>query len=213
MKILVLTSLYTATRNIIDEDFGRQTRLFSALQKLGHNIDFFCADYRKFNNRNVKLHGLNVMIRPFGIFHLCKFLRNLDKNRGKYFIICTGHQAEENSIMDRIVRGDSSFKFKSGDHVIFSSSVIPVPINILAREKLDGKLRKMGVKIQTDVHVHGHGSREDMRDLLEMTKPEHVIPAHGTLQQETPFIELASEYGYKFGETSHLSTDGKVLKF
>ena len=48
MRILVLTSRYTATRDIINEDFGRQTRLFEALKKLNHNIDFFCADYKKF---------------------------------------------------------------------------------------------------------------------------------------------------------------------
>ena len=40
-----------------------------------------------------------------------------------------------------------------------------------------------------------------------------MIPAHGTLQQETPFIELSSTLGYKFGENSHLSSNGKVLKF
>jgi len=140
------------------------------------------------------------------------FLRELDKNRGRYLVVCTGHQAEENSVLDRIVKGTTPFNFKPGDHLIFSSSVIPVSINILAREKLDNKLRKMGVKLQTDVHVHGHGSREDLRDFLEILRPKHIIPAHGTLQQETPMIELASEFGYKFGETSHLSSNGKVLK-
>ncbi len=140
------------------------------------------------------------------------FLKKLDRQRGRYLVVCTGHQAEENSVLDRIVKGTTPFHFKQGDHLIFSSSVIPVPVNILARERLDNKLRKMGVKIQTDVHVHGHGSREDLRDLLEILKPKHIIPAHGTLQQETPMIELASEFGYKFGETSHLSSNGKVLK-
>ena len=53
----------------------------------------------------------------------------------------------------------------------------------------------------------------DLRDLIEFLKPKHVIPAHGSLQQETPFIDLASEFGYKLGETSHLSSNGKVLKF
>jgi len=141
------------------------------------------------------------------------FLRRLEKNRGKYLIVCTGHQAEENSILDRIVKRNTQFNFRPGDHLIFSSSVIPVSISILAREKMDNKLRKAGVKIQTDVHVHGHGSREDLRDIIEILKPKHVIPAHGSLQQETPFIELASEFGYRFGETSHLSSNGKVLKF
>jgi len=141
------------------------------------------------------------------------FLKNLEKNRGKYLIVCTGHQAEKNSILDRISKSRTPFKFRPGDNLIFSSSIIPVPENILAREKMDKKLRSIGVRIQTDVHVHGHGSREDLRTILEMLKPKHIIPAHGTLQQETPMIELSSEYGYKFGETSHLSSNGKVLKF
>jgi len=62
------------------------------------------------------------------------FLKKLEKNRGRYFVVCTGHQAEENSILDRIIKGQTSFNFKSGDHILFSSSVIPVPVNILARE-------------------------------------------------------------------------------
>ena len=139
-------------------------------------------------------------------------LARIEKNRDKYLVVCTGHQAEENSMLDRITRGDTPFKFKEGDNVIFSSSIIPVPINIAARAKMDSKMKRVGVRIQNDVHVHGHGSREDMRDMMRMLRPEHVIPAHGTLQQETPLIEVASEFGYKFGETSHLASNGKLLK-
>jgi len=141
------------------------------------------------------------------------FLGKIEKQRGKYIVVCTGHQAEKGSILDRIIKGETPFRFKQGDNLIFSSSVIPVQPNQMLRDKLDKKLRSMGVKLQTDVHVHGHGSREDLRDIIELLKPQHVIPAHGSLEQETPFIDLASEFGYKFGETSHLSSNGKVLKF
>lgn len=140
------------------------------------------------------------------------FLRKVEKERGKYLIVCTGHQAEENSILDRIVKGKTGFNFCQGDNVIFSSSVIPVPENILSRERMDKKLRKIGVKLQTDIHVHGHGSREDLREIIRLLHPEHIIPAHGSMQQETPLIELSKEFGYKFGETAHLSSNGKVLK-
>lgn len=140
-------------------------------------------------------------------------LRKIDKNRGKYLVVCTGHQAERGSIMDRLVKGETPFKFKAGDNVIFSSSVIPTPVSIVNRDKMDKKLRSKGVRVQTDIHVSGHASREDLRELLNIFKPNHIIPAHGSLQQETPMIELASELGYKFGETSHLSSDGKVLEF
>lgn len=140
-------------------------------------------------------------------------LKRIEKQRGKYMVVCTGHQAETGSILDRITKGTTPFKFRPGDNLIFSSSVIPVPVNILAREKMDKKLRKDRVRLQTGIHVHGHGSREGLRHLLEILKSEHIIPAHGTLQQETPMIELAKEFNYKFGKTSHLSSNGKVLKF
>ena len=141
------------------------------------------------------------------------FLKRLEKERGRYLVVCTGHQAEPGSILDRVLNDETPFRLRPDDNVVFSSSVIPVPVNIHARDKMDKKLMQKRVRIQTDVHVSGHAGREDLRDMLEMLKPEHVVPAHGTLQQETPLIELAKEMGYKFGETAHLSSDGKVLKF
>ncbi len=140
------------------------------------------------------------------------FLNKVERDRGKYLVVCTGHQAEENSILDRIVKEETPFNFRTGDNMIFSSSVIPTPVNILAREKMDKKLRRKGVIIQTDVHVHGHGSREDLRELIRLTKPAHIIPSHGSLEQEIPLIDLSKEFGYRLGETAHLSSDGKLLK-
>ena len=140
-------------------------------------------------------------------------LKQVEKDRGKYFVVCTGHQAEPGSILDRITSDKTPFKFRAGDHLIFSSSVIPTLVNINSREKMDKKLRSKGVRLQTDIHVSGHGGREDLRDLVEILKPQHIIPAHGSLQQETPMIELATELGYKFQDTVHLSSDGKLLKF
>lgn len=140
------------------------------------------------------------------------FLRKVDKDRGKYLIVCTGHQGEKGAILDRLVKGETDFNFRSGDNVIFSSSIIPAIPNINAREKMDKKLRKKGVRLQTDIHVSGHGGREDLRDLLEMLKPKNIVPAHGSLEQETPMIELAKELGYKFQENVFLSSNGKVIK-
>lgn len=92
MKILVLTSRYTATRDIIGEDFGRQTRLFSALKKLGHEIHFFCADYKRFQSKETKLHGIKVYIRPFGAHNFLRFIIRLNskiKKEGYDLIIGT----------------------------------------------------------------------------------------------------------------------------
>jgi len=45
-----------------------------------------------------------------------------------------------------------------------------------------------------------------------MLQPKNIIPAHGTLEQEMPMVELSTELGYKFHKNVHLSPNGKVVK-
>ena len=145
--------------------------------------------------------------------HVNSTLKRVNQDRGRYLVICTGHQAEVGSILDRIVKEETPFIFEKGDNVIFSSKVIPVEENLEARRKMDNTLKNKGVIIQDNVHVSGHGSQDDIRMLIEMVKPEHIIPTHGYPAQEMPAIELAKKLGYKEGKTVYLSQDGKVLKF
>lgn len=187
-------------------DFGKKTR--RQIIFLGRSMNKYVMSANRVGKcpfiKNIKLLKYRRQVDSF--------LKRLDKERGKYLVVCTGHQGEKGSILDRIANGETPFNFKNGDNLIYSSSIIPVPENINARNKMDKKLRGMGVRIQTDVHVSGHGGREDLRDLVEMLKPAHIIPAHGTLKQETPMVDLAVELGYKFHENVHLSSDGKVIK-
>ncbi len=86
MKILVLTSRYTATRDIISEDFGRQMRLCEELVKLGHSIDMFVADYRKHESKQITMHGIDITIRPFAIRSFFSFYKEfLEKARSKKY--------------------------------------------------------------------------------------------------------------------------------
>lgn len=140
-------------------------------------------------------------------------LKKIEKDRSRYLVVCTGHQGEKDSILDRISRGETPFQFKKGDNLIFSSSIIPAKINIESRRILDKKLEKLGVDLQKNVHVHGHGSKNTKIRLLEMVKPKHLIPSHGNREQEEDLIDVARELGYKLGKTSHLSKNKNVLKF
>ncbi len=188
-------------------DFGRRTN--RQIVFLGRSLNKYLSCAIKINECPFKKDITLIKYRN----QVDAFLKKLNNERGKYLVVCTGHQAEPGSILDRLANDETPFKFKEDDNVIFASSVIPASVNLMAREKMDRKFRKKGVRIQTDVHVSGHAGREDLRDMIEMLKPKNIIPAHGTMQQETPLVELAKELGYKFGETVHLSSDGKVLKF
>lgn len=129
--------------------------------------------------------------------HLEKRLKKINSSRHEYLIVCTGHQGEPGSILDRLTKNKLPFQFQDQDHVIFSSSVIPTKTNIDNREKLDSKLKKRKVRIFNNIHVSGHAGREDLRDFVNMINPEHVIPAHGGPDKTQPMINLAEELGYK----------------
>lgn len=139
-------------------------------------------------------------------------LRKINSNPGKYLVVCTGHQGEEGSILDRISRGLTPFTFHNGDHLIYSSSVIPAEVNIQARKILDERLEKMGVILHKNVHVHGHGSQKSKKKLIRMIKPRVVIPSHGDKKQEKDLICVAEEMGYKLGKTSYLLSNGRFIK-
>src|SRR3989344_4696987 len=135
---------------------------------------------------------------------LQKELQKINKERAKYLVVCTGHQGEPGSIMDRLSKNKLPFNFEHGDHVVFSSSIIPTKSTIENRERLDSRLKKKGVRMFNNVHVSGHAGREDLRDFINMINPEHIIPAHGEHAKTYPMVELAQELGYKNKKNVHL---------
>ncbi|MFO8015954.1 MAG: RNase J family beta-CASP ribonuclease [Candidatus Woesearchaeota archaeon] len=142
-----------------------------------------------------------------------KQLKKLEKNKSKYLLVVTGHQGEPKSVLSRIVTGSLPFSLDRGDHVIFSCKVIPNETNKANREELERKLREKGVRIFKDIHVSGHCSREDLRDLVETVRPKNIIPAHVEREKAQEMVELSEEMGYKRGETVHLMSDGKRISF
>ncbi len=141
-----------------------------------------------------------------------KELSKIEKNKDKYVIVCTGSQGEPNSILDKMVRKKLPFNFTEGDHIIFSCKTIPDPLNIANREVLESRLRKYKVRIFTDVHVSGHASSEDLRNLIDMVKPKHVIPSHGDNTKLNALSDIAKDCGYKLGKNIHIMYNGKRIK-
>jgi ribonuclease J len=138
-------------------------------------------------------------------------LRKVNHNKSNYLILCTGHQGEPGSILDRIARDQLPIRLSSNDQVIFSSKTIPTPINEANRFDLGKRLKKHGARIFDNIHVSGHGGREDIRDLIRLLNPEHIIPSHCDLKKQTGTSELAQEMGYTLHKTVHLMQNGQTL--
>ncbi|HEX3082154.1 MAG TPA: ribonuclease J [Candidatus Saccharimonadia bacterium] len=119
-------------------------------------------------------------------------------------ILCTGSQGEENSALSRMSTGDhQSVKIKTGDTVIFSSSVIPgneVPIvtliDNLMREGANVFARSTeALRGHGPVHVGGHASRDDVADLVNLVRPKFFMPIHGEFHHLVYNAEVAAENG------------------
>ncbi len=133
------------------------------------------------------------------------------KGRHKYLLVVTGHQGEPGSILQRIASGKLGFRLDYEDLVIFSSPVIPTEANKKNREDVEKALRSKGVRVFRDIHVSGHGAREDERDLLKMLKPKYIIPSHGPESFVKGAQELALQMGFKKSQVK-LCTNGKRFK-
>ena len=141
-----------------------------------------------------------------------KTLKKIERKRKDYLIVCTGHQGEPGSILERLSRHQLPFKINKDDNIIFSSSVIPTPVNKEQFAKMEARLKKSKPRIFRDAHVSGHGGQEDLRDIMQIINPQHVIPSHGGFDKTKPMVELTKELGYKLHKTCHLMQDGGILK-
>ena len=175
---------------------------------LGRSLDKYCDAARKANVaqflNDVKISKYRRQVE--------KSLHKIERKRKNSLIVCTGHQGEPGSILERISRHQLPFKITKEDNIIFSSSVIPAPINKEQFAEMESRLKKCKPKIFRDVHVSGHGREEDLKETIEMVKPKHIIPWHGDFGKTRPMLEIAKEMGYTDKKNFHLMQNGEVLR-
>jgi ribonuclease J len=121
-------------------------------------------------------------------------------------VVCTGGQGEPNSALVRMSMGDHKHvSLKEQDTVILSSTPIPETGNdALIGDMVDELMRK-GVHVFRHetfaidncgpLHVSGHASMEEYKDMINMVKPKYFIPIWGPYRSKKRHIDLAIEEG------------------
>jgi ribonuclease J len=140
-----------------------------------------------------------------------KKLKEINSNRDKYIIVCTGNQGESGSVLVRMAQGETPFEFKPKDVVLFSSRTIPTIETIENRERLEGILKGKNVIMIKDIHVSGHGHQGDAEILIKVLEPEHIILSHGPPEKIKGNKEVALKLGYD-DKHVHIVQDGDVLE-
>jgi len=134
-------------------------------------------------------------------------------------LLTTGSQGEPASALARMAVDDyRDVRVIPGDTVILSATPIPGneatisrTINNLYRRGAEVIVRRRGTDTE-NIHVSGHGSREEIRDMLRFVRPAYCVPLHGEYRNLIQFRMLAREMGIP--ENRVIMTDiGDVVEF
>lgn len=113
-------------------------------------------------------------------------------------ILSTGSQGELRSALNRMAKGEHrEVQVHEGDTIIVSGGTIPGNEEDVGR--MLNNLFSRGANVVygplATVHVSGHGSREDMRIMLETVNPRFLIPVHGETRHQHLHSQLAQKSG------------------
>lgn len=130
-------------------------------------------------------------------------------------VLCTGSQGEPLSALSRMAAGEHrSFSIEPTDTVVLSAT--PVPGNEKAVSNVVNMLMKAGADVydkhRARVHVSGHASQEELKLMLNITKPEYFMPIHGEAQHLIAHKKLAQDVGIP-SDYIFVLENGDVLEF
>ncbi|MFC1961087.1 ribonuclease J, partial [Chloroflexota bacterium] len=133
----------------------------------------------------------------------------------KLLILSTGTQGEPSAVLSRLAQGrHRQLDIVPGDTVIMSAHVIPGNEEMVSRTI--NKLIQRGAYVYYDpieeVHVSGHASREELKMMLNLVRPQYFIPVHGELRHLTQHGLLAESVGIP-AENIAVVENGTIIEF
>jgi ribonuclease J len=116
----------------------------------------------------------------------------------KIVVVSTGSQGEPLSALRRMAHNDHRMiKLHRGDTVVFSAT--PIPGNERAVNETVDRLYHIGCDVITPreapIHASGHGYAEELKLMLNLTRPRYVMPVHGDHKRIHLHSQLADAVG------------------
>ncbi|PIW74955.1 MAG: ribonuclease J, partial [Candidatus Portnoybacteria bacterium CG_4_8_14_3_um_filter_44_10] len=206
--------------NIFKDAKGRIIAVtFSSLLTRIQSIIFLAEKY----GRKVAIDGYSMKTNV----EMAKALNYLKINKGtlisisqvngldpsKVVVMCTGAQGEDKAVLMRIANHEHRhIRIQKGDSVIFSSSVVPG--NERTVQGLKDTLCRQGAKIfhslLMDIHAGGHAPQEDLKMMINLTRPKFFMPIHGNYYMLKLHAELAESVGIPT-KNIYIPSNGQVI--
>ena len=154
---------------------------------------------------------LGYLNAPPGVLCRLEQMRSLPHNR--IVLLTTGSQGEPTSALVRIANKDHpQVHIHPGDTVVISAS--PIPGNEGLVNRTIDNLFRQGANVLYEklaqVHVHGHGSQEELKLLISLVRPKFFVPIHGEYRHLSLHAQLAQTVGMP-KENTFVLEDGDIL--
>ncbi|MGH2951326.1 MAG: ribonuclease J, partial [Solirubrobacterales bacterium] len=171
----------------------RVQQVIDAAARLDRRVALVGRSMRK--NFNIAAN-LGIAEAPSGLMISPKEIEEFPDH--KVIAISTGSQGEPLSALRRMAFNDHrDIELHSGDTVIFSATAIPGNERSV-NETID-RIYEIGARVVTaaeaPIHVSGHGSQEELKLMLNLTRPRYVFPFHGDHKRIRLHAELAESVG------------------
>jgi len=199
-RVIVTTfsSLVSRIQQVIDAAAKHQRRVFIVGRSMSDTVKMALE--------------LGYLKAPDGILGHLEEARGMPHN--KVVLATTGSQGEPTSALVRMANRDhSQVHIVAGDTIIISAT--PVPGNEAVVNRTVDNLFRQGATVYYDklaqVHVHGHGSQEELKLLLNLVKPKFFMPIHGEYRHLSLHARLAQAVGVPKDHV-FVMEDGEVLE-
>ncbi|HSS41921.1 MAG TPA: ribonuclease J [Solirubrobacterales bacterium] len=171
----------------------RVQQVIDAAERLDRKVALVGRSMRK--NFNIA-SNLGIAKAPQGIFIQPREIEDFPDE--KVVVISTGSQGEPLSALRRMANNDHrDVQLHSGDTVVFSAT--PVPGNERAVNETIDRIYEIGATVITakdaPIHASGHGWQEELKLMLNLTRPQYVMPVHGDYKRLRLHSELAEAVG------------------
>lgn len=134
----------------------------------------------------------------------------------KLLVLIAGAQGQPGSSLSRAANGEhKQIKLQNGDAVVFSAD--PIPSTESAQNSLIDSLTRQNINvyysaITSDLHVSGHAAAEELKVMVNLIKPEYLLPIGGTFRHMKVFQNMLEEMGYPKDKVLLLE-DGDITTF
>jgi ribonuclease J len=173
-----------------------------------HRMQQIC-DAAKATNRKVAIAGRRMeqtfnMCRKLGYLKVARedtlpLEEALKLPNHKVALMVTGSQGEPKAALSQMSRREySRVKVRKSDTIIYSAR--PIPGNEGPIWRTVNNLIRQGADVITDhetpIHTSGHAYKEEVKRMLDLTKPFYVAPVHGEPRHQKVMFDLLVERGH-----------------